>query len=213
MAIQIAGTNGISVQADDYNDSLRVSAVPRGDGYSLAIVTAVLGPATAANSCHFAMRLNPGSTKNAYVTQFRVQWCTTTVFTTAVTAGRRLSLYRGSGAAAATGTAFTAMAKMNTGSAASQFDSASSGDVRMMATGATGLTVVGITFETQEIESFQLAGLGAAGASFSFERRYDGAGSSPIVLLPGQLLALRNPAAMDAAGVYQLGIDVEWYEL
>lgn len=217
MAIQIAGTNGVGVAAEDYNDSLRTTTVPRGDGYALALVTPVYGAATiAANSCWFAFRLNPGSSKTAYITQFRLQWCTIVAFTTPLTVGRRMSLYRGSGASASGGTAVTAMAKMSTASSASQFDSASSGDVRYMTTGATGLTVAGITFETQELESFQLTGNGTAGSISNQERRYDSPGSSPIVLAAGQLLGLRNPIAVDTtpfAGTFQMGIDIEWYEL
>lgn len=210
MAIQIQGTNSVNVQADSFMGSMRVSTVPRGDGYALSSVTGTIAAAATANSCFFAMRTNPGASKNAYITQLRIQYTTIVVYTTPVTAGRRLAVYRGSAAAASGGTALATAAQMLTTSPTSIVNSANSGDARIASTG--GLTVTGITFETQELETFYLTGYGAAGATANFERRYDQAGSSPIILTPGQLIAIRNPAAMDAAGTWQIGVDIEWYE-
>jgi hypothetical protein len=211
MAIQIQGVNGVDVKALTYANGMAVSFVPRSDQYALSSCSGLIAAAAAANGCFFAVRNSPGAIKTVYVTQFRVQYTVTTAFTAAVTAGRRLSLYRGTGAAAAGGTALPTPAPYNPLSHASRISATMGGDARIATTGT--LTVTGITFETQEIESFQLAGLGAASSLVSFERRYDNGQSNPIVLLPGQLLGLRNPAAMDAAGVWQVAVDIEWYEL
>ncbi len=125
-----------------------------------------------------------------------------------VTAGRRLAVYRGSGAAAAGGTAAPAVSKATT-SQPSEFLIAQGGDSRISSTGA--LTVTGITFETDPIAVFSLTHVGAAGA-FS-EWVWDANQHTPIVLQPGQLLALRNPVAMDAAGTWQFSITADYYEL
>lgn len=214
MTIQIQGTNAVNVLADSYLGGLRTCTVPRGEGYSLATVTGTVGAALAINNCIFAMRLNPATTKVAYFTQFRLQWCVTTAFTAAASTGRRLSLYRGYGAAATLGTQLTVAAGQRSAAATSQFNSGNGGDIRVIGnvtTTALGLT--GITFETQELETCLVSGMGAASTVWTFERRWDAAASSPIQIRAGQLLVVRNPVAMDAAGVFVAGIDLEWFEL
>jgi hypothetical protein len=214
MGIQIQGTNAANVLADTYNGSLRATTVPRGDSYAISVVSGTIGAVLAINSCIFAMRVNPATIKDIYITQLRIQWCVTTAFTAPAATGRRLSIYRGYGAAASTGTAIAAAAKMNTGSPASQCDAASGGDMRIVANVTTaGLTTTGITFETQELETMLVAGFGAAGSTWTFERRYDSPMGAPLQVSAGQLLSIRNPIAMDAAGVFQIGVDLEWYEL
>lgn len=214
MTIQIQGTNSVNVLADTYLGGLRTCTVPRGEGYSLATVTGTVGAVLGINNCIFAMRLNPATTKVAYFTQFRLQWCVTTAFTAPGSSGRRLSLYRGYGAAASTGTALATAAAERSAAATSQFNSGNGGDMRVVANvTTTGLTTTGITFETQELETCLVAGMGAASTVWTFERRWDAAASTPIQIRAGQVLALRNPVAMDAAGVFVAGIDLEWFEL
>lgn len=36
--------------------------------------------------------------------------------------------------------------------------------------------------------------------------------SCPIILEPGQLIAIRNPVVMDAAGTFQVSVAVDWHE-
>lgn len=211
MAVQLKGINEVDVQADAFLGSLRVDSCPRGPTYSLSTVTGSITAAAAANGCFFALRNSPANLRNVHVSQFRVQYVVTTAFTTAITAARRLSLYRGSGAAASGGTALTAPAQLHPFTPASGVMAVLGGDARVSST--TSLTVTGITFETQEVESFQLAGYGAAGSLAVFDRRYDSAGSKRLELRPGELIGLRNPAAMGAAGVWQIAIDLEWFEV
>lgn len=183
--------------------------------YALSSVTGTIAAALGANSAVFAMRNAPGDgKKNLILTSLVVDWATIVAFTTAITAGRRLALYRGSGAAAAGGTALATAAKKITSDPASQVDSAQGGDARIATTGA--LTVAGITFEAQEFATLLLAGQGAAGAVKRFEYRFDaerGTEHYPVLLKPGELLAIRNPQAMDAAGTWQISVDAAWEEV
>jgi hypothetical protein len=94
--------------------------------------------------------------------------------------------------------------------AASQFDLASGGDIRIATTGA--LTVTGITYETEPLEVMTLTHVGAAGAFVEHTFEWNILGGAPLILNAGQVLAVRNPAAMDAAGTWTLGVDGEWYE-
>jgi hypothetical protein len=82
--------------------------------------------------------------------------------------------------------------------------------MRISATAA--LTVTGITYETTPFAVMTLSHLGAAGAYGEVVFEFAATESAPIVLQPGQLLAIRNPAAMDAAGTWQLGVRVDWHE-
>ena len=54
--------------------------------------------------------------------------------------------------------------------------------------------------------------VGAAGAYLEQEWHFDVRRSSPIKLEPGQLIAIRNPVAMDAAGTWTLSVQVHWRE-
>jgi hypothetical protein len=86
-------------------------------------------------------------------------------------------------------------------------ETAQGGDMRIATTGA--LTVTGITFEAQELAFISVIHAGNAGgfAEESFDMD-----DNPIVINPGQLLAIRNPVVMDAAGTWQASVAVEWYE-
>ncbi len=185
-----------------------VAVRPAGDGYSISGHSGTVAAALGANSSVFAMRLDPGTTRLAYIERIRIQFTTIVAFTTLVSAGRRLALFRGSGASTAGGTAASAVSKDST-SQPSEFLAVQGGDSRIASTGA--LTVTGITFETDPIAVFSLTHVGAAGA-FS-EWVWDANQHTPIILQPGQLLAVRAPVAMDAAGTWQFSITVDYYEL
>ena len=190
---------------------LRVSPVPRGYGFTVAATTGTIAAALDANSSVFAMRLDPGTTKRAFIERIRLEFTTIVAFTTPVTAGRRLALFRGSGAAASGGTAIAApVPKSSSASGVSEFGTAVGGDVRIASTGA--LTVTGITFETNPIDEFSLVHVGAAGAYREAIYEYGSSVCQPIQLDPGQLLAIRNPVAMDAAGTWQLAVNIDWFE-
>jgi len=92
----------------------------------------------------------------------------------------------------------------------SDLDSALGGDMRVASTGA--LTVTGITFETVNLAEMTLTHVGAAGAYY--ESIYEiSTRNHPVELTAGELIAVRVGAnAMDAAGTWQLGIEVTWRE-
>lgn len=197
---------------ENANKAIRSCTVPRSSrNFSIAATTGTIAAALAANSSVFAMRLDPGAGSiNAYIERIRLQYTTIVAYTTPVTAGRRLALYRGSGAAASSGTAITTVAKKDSGSIDSEIETAQGGDARIATTGA--LTVTGITFETNQIAEVSLTHVGAAGGFIEEVWGFSATKSAPIVLSPGQLIAIRNPAAMDAAGTWQLAVRVDWHE-
>lgn len=208
MAVIESGVGGASnlLAVDTYRSSARVALVPFGACYSVSGTTGTIAAALAANSSVFAMRLDPGAAVKVYLHRLRMQYTTITAYTTPVTAGRRLALFRGSLAAASAGTALAAVAHATT-DPASEVNAAQGGDVRIATTGA--LTVTGITFEADPLVMWTLSHVGAAGGfSEVVVERPD----EPIVLQPGQLLAVRNPAAMDAAGTWTLAVTAIWSE-
>lgn len=189
----------------------RVTLVQRGNGYSLGAMTGTMAAALAANAAVFAMRYDPGAgSLRAFVEVLTLEFTTIVAFTTPVTAGRRLAVYRASGANTSGGTAITEMPRLLSTDPASQFDTAEGGDVRIASTGA--LTVTGVTFEAQPFAFMFLTHVGAAGA-YATARFEADSGHGPLILEPGQLLVVRNgPSAMDAAGTWQLNVNAQWRE-
>lgn len=192
------------------NKAARVVVVPRGQQYCIGESTGTIAAALAANSCVFAMRASPTGSTRAFIDAIELRWTTIVAFTTPVTAGRRLSLFRGSLAATSGGTPIATVAPKSTAFAASVFDAISGGDARIATTGA--LTVTGITWETTPLATITLAHVGAAGAYYEADYHFSDGDGGPIQLEPGQILGVRNPAAMDAAGTWQLGVEVHWRE-
>lgn len=211
MAVIEGGASGALVNVETDKQAARVVLAGRGVGYCVSSVTGTIAAALAANSSVFAMRLDPsaGSTL-AFIERVRLQYTTIVAYTTPVTAGRRLAIYRGSGAAASGGTALATAAQKDSTSSPSECNSAQGGDMRIATTGA--LTVTGITYETQEFATMSLVHVGAAGGFHDQVFEFSTTESTPLVLQPGQLLAIRNPAAMDAAGTWQLAVRVDWHE-
>lgn len=181
--------------------------------YAYSGITGTVAAALTANSSVFAMRLSPtaGSIR-AYINRMRLSYTTIVAYTTPLTAGRRLALFRGAGATASGGTGVStgAVVPKDSNYAASQFDVASGGDIRIATTGA--LTVTGITYETEPLEMLMLVHVGAAGGYVERIFEYTPMHDHPLELNAGQVLAVRNPAAMDAAGTWQLSVDIEWAE-
>lgn len=202
-----ASNNGAEVNVDG---SLQTVQIPQsGAHYAVAAKTGTMGAALAAGSAAFAMRLSPTSTKKAYIQRIRLRWTTVIAFTTPVTQTRSIVVTRGSGAAASAGTALTSD-KKDSAYAVSQFDTAMGGSIQISTTAA--LTVTGITFETVNFAEYTLAHVGAAGAYFEVIEELS-ASAHPIELSPGELLAVRvGPSAMDAAGTWSLGVQVDWRE-
>lgn len=211
MGIQLIGnTNTVAeVEANDKRQ-LRVAMCNRGTAYGISSVTGTMAAALGANSSVFVMRLDPGSANRAFIERVRFQFTTIVAFTTPVTAGRRLGLFRGSGAAASGGTAIAVAIAKHSVSATSEFNAANGGDMRISTTAA--LTVTGITYEAEPLRLVTLTHVGAAGGHYEGIWEFHATENAPIVLEPGQLLALRNPVAMDAAGTWTLNVNVDWHE-
>jgi hypothetical protein len=193
--------------------SALVSLQQRGTAFSVSNVTGTIAAALAANSSLFAMRLDAGAgNKDAFIERVRISFTTLVAFTVPLTAGRRLAVYRGSnaGVAMSGGTAITTVAKKHSLSPDSEFELAQGGDIRIATTGA--LTVGGAIFETNEFATMSLVHVGNAGNFMESVFEFNASEGSPIVLEPGQILAIRNPVAMDAAGTFQVSVRVDWYE-
>jgi hypothetical protein len=161
-----------------------------------------MAAALAADSIVFAMRADPAGLKRLNVGRVRLMFTTIVAFTTPITAARRLGLYRATAAAATGGAALTPVAK-DTGHAPGSGVS----DARIATTAALG--VAGLVREANPIGLLSLTHVGAAGGYI--ERLYELDGPvAPAVLTPGDLLVVSNPVAMDAAGTWQLAVDVDY---
>lgn len=171
--------------------------------YAVAGISGTVGAALAANSVVFAMLASPTAELWAYLEQIRLSFTTIVAFGTPVTAGRRLGVYRATGGVAATGgTALGVVKKKGASVPASVIT-----DVRIAAAAALG--VAGIVRDADPLIVMDLVHVGAAGARTEFVYEYK-APKTPHAILPGELLVVSNPAAMDAAGTWQLGVTVDW---
>lgn len=210
MPVIDSGVAASSQQVVENTGASRTVLVSRGTGFGLSATTGTIAAALAANASIFAMRLDPGSPQNAFIERIRVSYTTIVAYTVPVTALRRLELYRGSGAASSGGTSIPTTVRKRAGSLTSECDVANGGDTRIATT--AGLTVTGITFETVPIRHLSLSHVGAAGGFVETLWEFHAAESQPLQLEPGNLLAIRNPVAMDAAGTWTASISVDWYE-
>lgn len=197
---------------ENANKAFRSCNVPRSSrNFSVAATTGTMAAALAANSSVFAIRIDPGAGSiNAFIERIRLQYTTIVAYTTPITAGRRLALFRGSGAAVTGGTSIATVAKKDSSSIDSECGVAQGGQISIATTAA--LTVTGVTFEANQFAEMSLTHVGAAGGYAESIFEYTATESAPIVLAPGQLIAVRNPAAMDAAGTWQLAVRVDWHE-
>lgn len=148
--------------------------------------------------------------KRLYVQRIHVQYVTLTAFTTPVTAGRALRLVRGAPTSDTAsnpsgGAAYTMVRKRSTPT------NETLGVGRIATTGV--LTTTGITFETTPLQRMMLVQAGASGASYVETWLFDGLEADPIYLLPGELLAIATDSAFDAAGTFQLNVDVDAVEM
>lgn len=189
----------------------RVALVQRTlNTFTVAGTSGVIGAAIAAGGAVFAMRNDLASPRRVFIERVRLQYTCIVAYTVPITAGRRLGLYRGNGAAASGGATLTPFRKASSVGNVSEVDSTNGGDARISTTAA--LTVTGITFETPLIAEMHLSHMGTAGAFFVEVFEFNPTDSAPIVLEPGQLLAVRAVTLFDAAGTWQLGARVDWHE-
>lgn len=209
---RIEGVGGTNKQQVEDNGSGAVHIMNRKGArlFRIAELTTTIAAALAANSSVFAARLDPGAAVNAYVTRVRLRYTTIGAYTTPLTVGRRLTLQRFSAAAMTGGTAIAAVSPADSSYSGSEFNTANGGDVRIATTAALG--VAGVTFEGLIHGTMSLLHVGNAGNYLESLWEWDTAQGGPLVLRPGQGLCVRNPAAMDAAGTWNLGVEVEGYE-
>lgn len=206
----IGWTSSTGVEVNAEGSLYTVDVSPTGSNYTVATKTGTIGAAAAAGAAVFAMRLDPGYSGKAWIESIRIRWTTIVAFTTPVTATRSLVITRGSGAAATGGTAIAANTKKDTSYPASQFDTAEGGDTRIATTGA--LTVTGITWETTNLGEMTLIQSGTAGSFYEAVYEFS-VRNHEIELNAGQVLGIRvGPSAMDAAGTWVLGVEVNWRE-
>ena len=90
------------------------------------------------------------------------------------------------------------------------FSAAQGGDIRIATTAS--LTAGGITFEATAVGEMTLTHVGAAGGFYETLFDFSAPTNHPLVLSAGQILAVRVPQAMDAAGTWQLGATADWLE-
>lgn len=206
----VGWTNNTGVEVNSEGSLYTVDVSPSGSNYVIATKTGTIGAAAAAGATVFAMRLDPGSPKKAWVESIRLRWTTVVAFTTPITATRSLVLTRGSGAATSGGTSLPVATKKDSLYSASEFDLALGGDIRIASTGA--LTVTGITWESVNLGELTLVQAGAAGAFYEAVYEFS-VRNHEIEMNPGEVLGIRvGPSAMDAAGTWVLGVEVNWRE-
>lgn len=150
-----------------------------------------------------------GLQRRLYVQRIHVQYVTLTAFTTPVTAGRALRLVRGAPTA---GTA----ADPSGGAAYVMVRKRSTPTNETLGVGRVSTTVVltttGLTFETAPFQRMLLVQAGASGNVWDEKWLFDGVEADPLYLVPGELLAIQTDSAFDAAGTFQLQIDVDAVE-
>ncbi len=208
MALLQDGRSANSIAAvESKTKALRTTNAPRGAGYSFSSTSGVVTAGQPAAACFVALRSNPSGTLYCFIEKIRLQFTTITAFTTSVSAGRRLSLFRGSGATPTGGTTIVPEQKDST-AAVSQIAAANNGLAVISTTGAVGTS--NIVWEANPFREMAVTHLGAAGANN--EDIYDFAATSPIILSPGQVLGLRTINAFDAGGTFQISIDIDWHE-
>lgn len=194
----------MSTMRDDRGGERAVS-VPRGFGYAACGTTGTIAAALAQNSVVFAARANPANKARVNLENLRVCFTTIVAFTTPITAGRRLAVFR-AGGAACTGGAALALVSKDSGNLGPESTPIS--DVRIATTAALG--VAGVAVEANPIGQLGLVHVGAAGAFYEFESQFDPTWNVPVQLHPGELIVIAAPQAFDAAGTWQIAVDARF---
>jgi hypothetical protein len=147
------------------------------------------------------------SAKRLYVQRLHVQYVTGTAYTTPVVLSRSLKLVRAVGAAGTAnpsgGAAFTMVRKRS-----DETETLAIGHVAT--TGA--LTTTGFTLG-EPVQRLLLGQAGASGAAYDEAWRFDGVEADPLILLPGEALFIAAGALFDAAGTWQINVDVDAAEV
>lgn len=189
----------------------RACIAPRGFPYSASGITGTMAAALASGAAVFTMRNDASAAKLVFIERIRCQYTTLVAYTTGVTAGRRLHIVRSTTSSAnpSGGTAITPVNKDSTHTD-SECSTAGGGDTRIATTAA--LTVTGTTWEANVIRTISLSHAGAAGAHHEALLEFHASESAPIILQPGQALGIIAGQAFDAAGTWQLAVNVDFHE-
>jgi hypothetical protein len=207
MAIQIKGldSTGGNIADVDSNNNLIVSmgtpTWPTAGGfYTVAGQTsAVVAASLAANTSLMSMRFSAASTRVAYVTRFRVVIAAATVGTAALVAGT-IGLQRFTTATPTGGTARTVNRQaegMGSGS-----------DMTDIRDSNAALTVTSVVFGNVVVSSLVPLFIGAGNMYYEWIIEP----TQPIVLRPGDGLALRTQVAMPATQTWVYSYTSHWFE-
>ncbi len=200
-----------AVAVETQTKAQRVSLAPRGFAYAASGITGTIGAALTNGSALFTMRNDSASSKKVFIDRIRIQYTTIVAYTVPITVGRRLHIVRStiSTANPSGGTAIVPVAK-NSLHPDSECSAAGNGDTRIAAAGA--LVVTGTTWDTAVIKTLGLTHVGTAGTFAEYLIECSASESAPIILEPGQALGIIAGAAFDAAGTWQLAVNVDYYE-
>lgn len=192
----------------------RVMHFNRGYGYAVSGVSGTIAAGLAQDSLVLALLCDPAQGGVAanhklgmYFDRLAIAFTTVSAFTTPITAGRRLGVYRATGGQAATGGTTLAVAKKDAPNAPASVCTSA----LIAAVGALG--AAGITREPTPLGTLDLAHVGAAGARQEFLFELAAPANAPIAINPGELLVVSNPVVMDAGGTWQLTLkEAHWIE-
>ncbi len=211
MPIQIKGpdsTGGNIVNVDENNSLIISSSIPvwppsggtSGGFYTVAGQTsAVVAASLAANTTLMSMRLSTSSQRNAYITRLRVVIIPSTVGANATIPGT-LGLIRFRRATPSGGTARTPNRMSSI--------SGSTSDITDIRDSNAALTVTNVNFGT--VVSNTIVPLFIGGGPMWYEWIVEPI--APIILLPGDGLALRTIVACPATQTWNYSYTFNWYE-
>ena len=182
-------------RAQSHSEEFRYRTGVKFTGQSFSGITGAMAAALADQAAVCVLRYPAAATGKLLVDWIHLHYVTLIAYTTAVTAGRRLTLKRGSGDANASGGADLSIVRDQSDVSATE-EPLCTGQIAT--TGA--LTTSGITFETATKARLLLVQAGAAGADYDEIWTFD----DPLILLPGQCVGILAGQAFDAAGTWQL---------
>ena len=201
----IDSVGGVNEVAVDSNKNLAVAeglpAIGTAGGYYTVAgqTTAVVAAALAANTMLMSARFNPASSRKAYVSKLRLLVGVATVGASAALAGT-LGLQRFTAQTPTGGTARTPNRLADTlGTASDMFDIRDS-NAALTGTAPTWGTVVAVTLVPLFITT------GAMWMEWVFEPMH------PVILNPGDGLALRTQVAMAATQTWMYSYTFHWFE-
>lgn len=186
------------------------SNAPQASPYSLAGITGTMAAGLVQDALVFAMRAAPSPANGPARSPLQVDglylaFTTAIAFTTAVTLGRRLGIFKGTVASPTGGTALVPVPKRTNDAGG---DNGLEASPRIATT--LGLTAGAFVRSADALGFLDLSAFGAAGARVEKYYPFLDSVDGPVVLEPGELLVISNPVAMDAAGTWQLLVEAEY---